>query len=120
MTFLRKALYLYIEIYKCMDVMDTEKMIAFFKALSDETRQKILTILMSGEKNVTELVEYFNMSQPTISHHLNILKIVGLVSIRKDGKQIYYRINCSCIENCCNDFFNQFGFCFTPKGDKKE
>ena len=95
--------------------MDSNKTNNFFKALSDETRQKILILLIKGEMNVSELVDSFNMSQPTISHHLNILKQANLVSMRKEGKQIYYQINCNCMEDCCSDFFNQFGYSFKPQ-----
>ena len=49
--------------------------VAFCKALGDETRQRILEILQTeGEKCVSDLVDAFNVSQPTISHHLNFLK----------------------------------------------
>ncbi len=89
----------------------------FFKALCDETRQQILFHLMKQEQNVTQLVEIFHLSQPAISHHLMILKNVGLVSIRKEGKQIFYRVNCNCFEDCCKDFFDQFGYCISPKQD---
>ncbi|MDH4129257.1 MAG: metalloregulator ArsR/SmtB family transcription factor [Spirochaetota bacterium] len=98
--------------------MNNEKLTNFLKALCDETRQKILFLLMESEKNVSELVDNFKISQPTISHHLNILKNAGLVSIRKEGKLIYYRLNCNCFEDCCKDFFDQFGFCIKPKGKK--
>ena len=81
-------------------------MIAFCKALSDETRQRILEILQKeGEKCVSDLVELFNVSQPTISHHLNFLKQANLVVSRRDGKQIYYRANQENITECCGMLF---------------
>lgn len=73
----------------------------FCKALSDQTRQSILRMLQGGEMSVGEIVEAFNISQPTISHHLNVLKNVGLVTSRKQGKQIFYSINQENIEECC-------------------
>ena len=60
--------------------------VAFCKALADETRQTLLQMLLDGEQCVGDLTEAFSMSQPTISHHLSILKGLGLVSSRKDGK----------------------------------
>ncbi len=76
--------------------------VAFCKALSDETRQKILEILQTdGEKCVSDLVEMFNVSQPTISHHLNFLKQANLVTSRREGKQIYYQANQANITECC-------------------
>ena len=68
-------------------------MVAFCKALGDETRQRILQILQNdGEKCVSDLVEEFSVSQPTISHHLHFLKQANLVTSRREGKQIYYRL----------------------------
>jgi ArsR family transcriptional regulator len=76
--------------------------VAFCKALGDETRQRILEILLNeGEKCVGDLVELFDVSQPTISHHLNFLKQANLVNRRRDGKQIYYRANRNNIVECC-------------------
>ena len=83
-------------------------MVAFCKALGDETRQRILEILQSeGEKCVSDLVDVFNVSQPTISHHLNFLKQANLVTSRKDGKQVYYRANQDNITECCGMLFTK-------------
>lgn len=83
--------------------------VAFCKALGDETRQRILEILQAeGEKCVSDLVDYFNVSQPTISHHLNFLKQANLVTSRRDGKQIYYRTNQDNITECCGILFTKF------------
>jgi ArsR family transcriptional regulator len=84
-------------------------MVAFCKALGDETRQRILEILQAdGEKCVNDLVDVFNVSQPTISHHLSFLKQVNLVTSRRDGKQIYYRANQDNIMECCGMLFTKF------------
>jgi ArsR family transcriptional regulator len=83
-------------------------MVAFCKALGDETRQRILEILQAeGEKCVNDLVEIFNVSQPTISHHLNFLKQANLVISRREGKQIYYRLNQDNITNCCGVLYTK-------------
>jgi DNA-binding transcriptional ArsR family regulator len=82
---------------------------AFCKALADETRQKILEILLDeGELCVGDLVERFNVSQPTISHHLNFLKQANLVVSRKEGKQIYYRAVQDNIVECCGILYTRF------------
>ena len=84
-------------------------MVAFCKALGDETRQKILQILQSdGEQCVSDLVDKFNVSQPTISHHLNFLKQANLVTSHRAGKQIYYRANQGNITECCGILFTKF------------
>jgi ArsR family transcriptional regulator len=83
--------------------------VAFCKALGDETRQRILEILQTeGEKCVSDLVDAFDVSQPTISHHLNFLKQAGLVISRREGKQIYYRTNQDNIIECCGILFTKF------------
>lgn len=84
-------------------------MVAFCKALGDETRQRILQILQTdGEKCVSELVDAFNVSQPTISHHLSFLKQANLVLSRREGKQVYYRANQDNITECCGMLFTKF------------
>jgi len=61
--------------------------VKFCKAFSDEARQSILKMLQGGEMSVGEIVEAFKISQPTISHHLNVLKNVGLVTSRRRGSR---------------------------------
>jgi len=82
--------------------------VSFCKALGDETRQRMLEILLSeGEMCVSDLVDMFNVSQPTISHHLHFLKHAGLVTSRREGKQIYYRANQDNITECCGLLFTR-------------
>ena len=84
-------------------------MVAFCKALGDETRQKILEILQEeGEMCVSGLVERFNVSQPTISHHLHFLKQSNLITSRRDGKQIFYSAVQENITECCGMLFTKF------------
>ena len=80
----------------------------FCKALADETRQAILRLLLQGEMCVSDIVDAFGLSQPTISHHLGILKNVGLVSNRKEGKQVYYAINQENVVECCGMLMAKF------------
>jgi len=65
-------------------------LVRIFKALADKTRQDILELLGEEEMNVTDICSEFKISQPTVSHHLQILKNCHLVDSRKDGKNIYY------------------------------
>ena len=75
---------------------------AFAKAISDETRQRIMQRLCCREICVTDLVdELGDVSQPTVSHHLGILKTAGLVEARRDGKQTYYTLRQVTVANCC-------------------
>lgn len=83
----------------------------FFKALSDETRQKILKMLEPKEMCVYEIAKAFEVSQPTISHHLDILKRTGLISSKRRGQNIYYSLNKDCFKRCCGDFLSMFECC---------
>ena len=69
-----------------------------FKALSDPTRREILNLLKQKEVTAGEIVEHFQVSGATISHHLSILKQAGLVDDQKSGKYIYYRLNLTVFE----------------------
>jgi ArsR family transcriptional regulator len=82
--------------------------VEFCRALADGTRQQILEMLMEGELCVGDIVDAFDMSQPTISHHLNVLKQFGLVTSRKDGKQVYYAINRDNVVQCCGRLIAKF------------
>ena len=67
-------------------------LVKIFKALADKTRQDILELLMEEDMNVTDICSGFRISQPTISHHLQILKDCHLLESRKEGKNIYYYV----------------------------
>ena len=82
--------------------------VEFCKALADDTRQKILEMLLDGEMRVSDIVDAFTMSQPTISHHLSILKQFGLVTSRKEGKQVFYAINRDNVVECCGQLIAKF------------
>ena len=88
--------------------MVTIDCVEFCKALADDTRQRILTMLLEGEKCVSDIVAEFDMSQPTISHHLSILKQFDLVTSRKEGKQVFYAINQENVVECCGQLIAKF------------
>ncbi len=67
------------------------------KAVSDPNRLKIIDILSCGEKCACDILEYFNFTQPTLSHHMKVLIDCGLVDSRKEGIWNYYSLNRS---NC--------------------
>ena len=86
-----------------------DKCIDLFKALSDLTRQEILEMLKQHEMNVTEICRAFEaMTQPTISHHLHILKHCDLVDSRREGKMIYYFVNEKILRNGIVEFIERF------------
>lgn len=63
-----------------------------FRGFADTTRLSILEVLRNGEKTVSEIVESLEQSQSNISNHLACLRDCGLVSSRRDGKNIYYSV----------------------------
>lgn len=69
-----------------------------FKALSDQTRREILSILSDGAKTAGEIGGHFQMTAATVSHHLSVLKSAGLVSDIKRGKFVYYELNMSVLD----------------------
>ena len=64
-----------------------------FQALSDPTRRKILDMLKKKDLTAGEIADAFNISKPSISHHLDILKRANLVAAEKQGQYITYSIN---------------------------
>jgi DNA-binding transcriptional ArsR family regulator len=62
------------------------------RLLSEETRLKILFTVADGERDVTALWSPMGLPQATVSHHLSFLRVAGLVSTRRDGKHIHYRL----------------------------
>jgi len=82
-----------------------------FQALSDSTRQRILILLDEKERSAGDLVKEFNLSQPSISRHLSILKNAGLIQKRREGQQVLYSLNPGRISQCCCGFFGNFSCC---------
>ena len=73
--------------------MDTRDMILICKALSDTNRLEIVQMLSDGEKCGCKILDKFDITQPTLSHHMKILVDCGLVNNRKEGKWHYYSPN---------------------------
>ena len=82
--------------------------VLFAKALADDTRQRIMSVCCCCELSVNEIVEKIGYSQPTISHHLAILRDAGLVDIREEGKQTFYTLNQENIAVCCGQIMLKF------------
>ena len=82
--------------------------VLFAKAIADETRQKIMKLTCCRWRTVTEIVEQLNVTQPTVSHHLAILREAGLVNFKEDGKQTYYQLNQDLLTICCNQIVTKF------------
>ncbi len=76
--------------------------VEFAKALADGTRQKIMALCCCELVSVNAIVNKLDVAQPTVSHHLKILKNAGLVKSERRGKQILYTLNQERLaEGCC-------------------
>src|SRR5215470_12622836 len=82
--------------------------VLFAKAIADETRQKIMNICCCEWCSVNQIVEQMNVSQPTVSHHLAILRDANLVDIREEGKQTFYTLNQERVSFCCGQLMIKF------------
>ncbi len=82
--------------------------VLFAKAIADETRQKIMNICCCESLSVNEIVEKLDVSQPTVSHHLAILRDADLVTIREEGKQTFYSLNQERVSFCCGQLMIKF------------
>lgn len=83
-----------------------EMIVPIYKALADETRLKIVDMLSCGEMCACDILENFQITQPTLSYHLKILTECGLVKSRKDGSWMRYRLNDELVMSV-KDFWNQ-------------
>lgn len=76
--------------------------VTFAKALADETRQKIMSLCCCRLLSVGDIVAVLDVAQPTVSHHLKILKNAGLVTSVRQGKQVLYTLNqVRLAQGCC-------------------
>lgn len=79
--------------------MHTVDVALICKALGDSNRLQIVQLLSNGEKCGCKLLEAFEITQPTLSHHIKILCSCGLVNDRKAGKWHYYSLNCQTLNS---------------------
>ncbi len=85
-----------------------------FKALSDPTRRRILELLSDRDMTAGEIAACFDISKPSISHHLNTLKSAGLVIDERSGQNIVYSLNMTIFQELMKWFFD-----FSKGGTKK-
>ena len=77
-----------------------------FKALADPTRRRILELRAQGELTAGEIAAHFDMTKPSVSHHLNILKGAGLISDERRGQNIIYSINLTLFQELVKWFYD--------------
>lgn len=88
--------------------MNTIDIAVICKALGDPNRLQIVQMLADGERCGCKLLEAFDITQPTLSHHMKILCDCGLVNARKEGKWHHYSINTN-VWNEFSNFIKQIG-----------
>lgn len=100
--------------------MNEKSFSKYFKAFSDQTRLKILSLLAGREMTVNELTAAVGLSQPTISRHLAILREAEAVIDRRDGQRVYYRLNGKAVRDCCSGFCSCLKIRVIPAGKGKK
>lgn len=70
-----------------------------FKALNDKTRREILELLRKKDMTAGEIVDKFNISGPSISHHLDLLRQAGLIDSEKEGQYVKYTLNTTVLDD---------------------
>lgn len=102
-----------------------------FKALSDPSRRQILKMLQHGDMTAGEIAAHFDMTKPSISHHLNILKQADLVQDLRKGQNILYSLNTTVFQQLIGWFYDVLGIsmpeentgaqmsCGTASGEKQ-
>ena len=77
-------------------------------ALSDPTRRRVLELLKKKDMTVTELNRYFDITMPSLSHHLSVLKQADLVTYRRRKQELVYSLNLSVFEEVAEKLFKFF------------
>ena len=88
---------------------------SLFKALNDQTRREILEILRESDMTAGDIADKFDMTKPSISHHLSLLKQANLVIDIRKGQLIYYSLNTTVIDDIVNWFLK-----FNPNSEENE
>ena len=85
-----------------------DKCCQMFFAMGDGTRLKIMELLKREELCVSDICKRFKITQPSVSHHLDVLKRAGLVTSDKRGREVYYRFDREAMIDCCGKQFRAF------------
>lgn len=106
----RQSSILYIDryLYRRENMENYEKYAKILKALSDGNRLKIVDILSCGERCACDILDHFEFTQPTLSHHMKVLSDVDLVIIRKEGIWNHYSLNMDKYKEIKNFLFRIF------------
>lgn len=86
-----------------------DTLLNFFKVLGNESRLKILGLLANQERSVGELAEFLGVKEPTVSHHLAMMKELGLVQMRAEGNNRIYWLDARSLESLNKNIFSRAG-----------
>ncbi len=100
--------------------MDERNYSRYFKAFGDPSRLRILMLLSTAEMTVKDVTRRVGLSQPTVSRHLAVLREAGIVENRREGQQVYYRLNKGTVEGCCAGFCNCLAIKIDPSKKRKK
>lgn len=79
-----------------------------WRSLADPNRREILKLLNGGDKSAGEIASAFDISAPSVSHHLNVLKNAGLVRSERHGQSIVYSLNTTVVQEFMQELFDLF------------
>ena len=96
-----------------------ESVAELFAVLSTPIRLKIISAVCNGEKNVSQLLAEIDTTQPNMSQHLSMLYRCGVLSKRRDGTQVYYRLQSERVATLCRAVCTQVALELDPASDVK-
>jgi hypothetical protein len=96
------------------------QLLNFFKILGHETRLQIVGLLANQERSVGELAQALGLTEPTVSHHLAMMKELGLVGVRAKGTTRIYRLDASFLERMSCDIFSPANLTQLASGQTEE
>jgi len=104
-----------------MSETQLEALLAFFKAMSNESRLRIVGLLAGRERSVQELAELLGLKEPTVSHHLAALKALGVVSVRAEGVVRWHALDAEALARMNRALLEPAGMAaITPKAESWE
>jgi len=91
-----------------------------YKAISDGTRRTILKLLRGRDMTAGEIAGHFDLTKPTLSKHFAVLREAGLVTDKKKGRNITYRLNPGLLEAALTSLMEDYAFVWTPPMDVEQ
>ncbi len=89
-------------------IENVDKLAMTLSLMGDSSRLSIIIYLMDKVANVSEITKHINLSQPSISHHLRVLKDAGILKSEKKGKEVYYTLNNNNVKSIIESSINNF------------